>query len=246
MNTSQREALAQRVKDNFGVVAAKLSELEVDIRALWVEFEQLEHGEEIMGCITKAQFCRRVLHRTPRAVQYMLAGGNRSEKLSLLNGPLPMPDVVPFEVRRDKFFGKDCIERNTAVIRELSEHLKKTAGLEVKDFKWSPFTSDPDKHLGDGCGNGINEDRYHLTLVVSKDDVQKIAAAFVPTEATPRKELRRLIVEDLDTPNFQTRISRLHRFVTSLARDLGLSFRTIQVVAGAVPEQLACQTQNNP
>jgi hypothetical protein len=73
---SYREALAQRVITGCHLLAPKLSALADDIRALWVEFEDLRHGESILGCATKKEFCSTHLGRTPRAVRYLLAGGN--------------------------------------------------------------------------------------------------------------------------------------------------------------------------
>ena len=51
-------------------------ELEPFMRELWARFAALKRNERIAGCATKEQYCERVLHRTPRAVRYMLAGGN--------------------------------------------------------------------------------------------------------------------------------------------------------------------------
>ena len=80
-----REALALRVVEGIACLAPKLSALAEDIRQLWVEFEALKPGETIMGCATKKQFCD-LIGRTPRAVRYMLAGGNvnRGETISPL------------------------------------------------------------------------------------------------------------------------------------------------------------------
>ena len=75
-----REALAKRVVEQVRLVGASLKDLETDIRALWEEFERLQDGETIMGCRTKGEFCDRILGRTPRAVQYMLKGGNPTDK----------------------------------------------------------------------------------------------------------------------------------------------------------------------
>ena len=74
--TIDREQLAQRVIVGIGSIATKLSELEPDIRQLWIEFKNLPHGETIMGCATKKEFCETHLHRTPRAIQYLLNGGS--------------------------------------------------------------------------------------------------------------------------------------------------------------------------
>jgi hypothetical protein len=96
----EREALAQRVIAAISSVSRKLSELEPDIRALWVEFENLSDGETILGCSTKKEFCETKLHRTPRAIQYLLNGGSnqnyvpaaeRSEIISPPAGFAPTP-----------------------------------------------------------------------------------------------------------------------------------------------------------
>ena len=90
-----REALAQKVIDGIGVISVKLEELKPDIELLWLEFDKLADGETILGCSTKTEFCKQYLHRTLRAVRYMLAGGNvkpivtPGEKLS------PTDDVPP-------------------------------------------------------------------------------------------------------------------------------------------------------
>lgn len=74
--TKRREALARRVVQGMKVLSVKLMDLEEDIRALWTEFDNLGDGETIMGCATKREFCIKILDRTPRAVRYMLTGGN--------------------------------------------------------------------------------------------------------------------------------------------------------------------------
>jgi hypothetical protein len=71
-----REALAQRIVEKCSVMLVALADLEVDIRSLWKEFERLPTGETILGCTTKKEFCEKKLGRTPRAVRYMLDGGN--------------------------------------------------------------------------------------------------------------------------------------------------------------------------
>jgi hypothetical protein len=75
-----RELLAQRVVDRFVALDAKLTDFEADIRALWKEFDSLKTGEKILGCRTRKHFCAKHLHRTPRAVRYMLSGGNPVSK----------------------------------------------------------------------------------------------------------------------------------------------------------------------
>jgi hypothetical protein len=88
-----RELLAQRVVDGCQIIAAKLKDLEKDIRALWAEFDLLKTGDTIMGCKTKKEFCERHLCRTPRAIQQML---KRSEQCSRPSegGDDEEPDVL--------------------------------------------------------------------------------------------------------------------------------------------------------
>ena len=54
----------------------KLVELKKPIRQLWYYFDHLKTGERILGCATKTEYCKKFLHVSLRAVQYMLAGGN--------------------------------------------------------------------------------------------------------------------------------------------------------------------------
>jgi hypothetical protein len=67
------ESLAVHVQT--GVLAA-LSTLKPFIEELWKRFDALEDGETIAGCTTRKEYCEQILNRTPRAVRYMLDGGN--------------------------------------------------------------------------------------------------------------------------------------------------------------------------
>jgi hypothetical protein len=85
MNARQkRNALARAVVKQIKSLLVELKDLEEDIRQLWVEFDHLPAGEKILDCSTKKQFCEKQLGRTPRAVRYMLDGGNhkRGETVS--------------------------------------------------------------------------------------------------------------------------------------------------------------------
>jgi hypothetical protein len=123
--TIDREALAQRVVSAVGSIATKLTELEADLRLLWVEFENLSDGETILGCSTKKEFCETKLHRTPRAVQYLLKGGNaanmaqRRENISL--PPAPEPEPAQSKVHPDsKRFG-DALKKAVAADRKRND-----------------------------------------------------------------------------------------------------------------------------
>jgi hypothetical protein len=75
------EQLAKRVIRQVRALTPKLKELEADLRRLWVEFEKLPKGERILGCQTKAQFCEKKLHRTPRAIQHLLYGRTTEQRI---------------------------------------------------------------------------------------------------------------------------------------------------------------------
>jgi hypothetical protein len=75
------ENLGVFVRDGMIGVVTKLVELKPYVEELWTRFER---GEVILGCSTRKEFCQQVLQRTPRAVRYMLEGGNhkRGETVS--------------------------------------------------------------------------------------------------------------------------------------------------------------------
>jgi hypothetical protein len=73
---ARREDLADRVILAVGAAFSKLAEHKKEIRELWAAFDNLQPGEMIKGCTTKTEFAQQHLHRTPRAIRYMLRGGN--------------------------------------------------------------------------------------------------------------------------------------------------------------------------
>jgi len=87
----KRTVLAKRVITGVKSVLVELKDLEDDIRQLWVEFANLPKKENILGCSTKKQFCTKHLGKTPRAVRYMLDGGNhkRGETVSPMKNDPP-------------------------------------------------------------------------------------------------------------------------------------------------------------
>jgi hypothetical protein len=76
---SSAEMRARSILSRMDSIAAKLKTLEADIRILWEDFDNLKAGETILGCATKKEFCEKKLHRTPRAIQYLLAGQSNPE-----------------------------------------------------------------------------------------------------------------------------------------------------------------------
>ncbi len=69
----QSEALARYIKTSM---LKSFAELKPYIEELWTRFDALKDGETIAGCTTRKEYCENVLNRTPRAVRYMLHGGN--------------------------------------------------------------------------------------------------------------------------------------------------------------------------
>jgi hypothetical protein len=136
---SYREALAQRVITGCSLLAPKLRALADDIRALWAEFEALQPGEAICGCTTKKEFCTNHLGRTPRAVRYLLAGGNprRGETIS----PAPeQDDEAAFRLELEMFHAcgratghvpEALLESLTTRERALAHYLTTTEAPEV-------------------------------------------------------------------------------------------------------------------
>jgi hypothetical protein len=87
-----RDALAQKIVDGVGALLITLKEMRADIVLLWAEFDRLEKGGTILGCATKKAFCERYLHRTPRAVRYMLEGGNSAnQREEIISPAAPLP-----------------------------------------------------------------------------------------------------------------------------------------------------------
>lgn len=164
MNCEQREALAAKVVEGVQDVCVKLATLEADIRLLWSEFEALRGTEPIAGCYTKKEFCERVLHRSPRAVRYMLDGGNhnRRETVSPADGPLA--------IRKRELFGENCEAKHAEEIEKLKDKLA-AHGVHNAELSWRPLTS---------AYFGVCQDRYTLTIHVSKTDVEKISELFRP------------------------------------------------------------------
>ncbi len=104
---AEREALAQRVADAFHAAFAKLAEHKEDIEQLWREFEHLKPGETIMQCRTKTEYCQKVLHRSIRAAQYMLTGGNPVAKRKRETVSRATPAITPKQ--RDRLLSAAAI-----------------------------------------------------------------------------------------------------------------------------------------
>ena len=81
----RRDALADVVIGAVMEAFQKLADHREDIARLWSEFAHLRPGETIKGCRTKKEFCETRLRRTPRAIQYMLAGGNPNNRREIIS-----------------------------------------------------------------------------------------------------------------------------------------------------------------
>jgi hypothetical protein len=98
------EMRARSILSRIESVSAKLKTLEADIRALWLDFDNLKTGETILGCATKKEFCEKKLHRHPRTVQYLLAGQSNPidrphKEPSELSSPAPAPEPAATPAR---------------------------------------------------------------------------------------------------------------------------------------------------
>lgn len=75
LSTISNDELGLRITDLVGAASRSLSELESLVREAW---RRLEDGQTVNGCRTKTEFCDKILHKSHRAVQYMLVGGNHN------------------------------------------------------------------------------------------------------------------------------------------------------------------------
>jgi hypothetical protein len=169
----KRTVLAKRVITSVKSVLVELKDLEDDIRQLWVEFENLPTSEKILGCSTRKQFCERRLGKTPRAVRYMLDGGNhkRGETVSpMKNDPPSLFDIGPDE----QFFAKTMDEAKKRVTAHIEPgpsrfetSVKHFAKLMIKEG----YRALASKHHPDKGGNtedmaGINAAEHRLSTMV--------------------------------------------------------------------------------
>jgi hypothetical protein len=201
-----REALAKKVAKGFRA----LKDIADDVRQLWAEFDALADGETIMDCHTKTEYCEKVLGRSMRSVQYMLVGGNhqRHETVSRTRAD-----------RRTKLFGEGCTERHAEEVNALR---KKLSPKQVTQIEWAPEAPDPDSDAACGDYYEPTEDRYRLSMVGSKDEVEKVAVALGPEKKIERRQLLQEVIESLQADNAETTRVRFERFVEQLAKGLSL------------------------
>jgi len=137
------EMRARSIISRMEGFAAKLKTLEDDLRALWLDFENLKAGDTILGCATKKEFCEKKLGRTPRAIQYMLAGGNpnntRSEIISPVESSiLPVQDpAIPTPAPAPK------PERT---LEDVLDKLVERIALQPCGYYASKFKAYPEQH----------------------------------------------------------------------------------------------------
>jgi hypothetical protein len=74
------DTLAKFVASLAGSIAEQLEGLQPYYVELRQRFHHIRKGEAILGCPTWGEYCDRVLHRTRRAINYWLAGGNPVSK----------------------------------------------------------------------------------------------------------------------------------------------------------------------
>jgi len=143
-----RELLAQRVIDGCTVISATLKSLEPDIRKLWLEFDKLTSGERIHGCKTKREFSDRYLGRTPRAIRYMLAGGNPSNQSK---GEIISPALDVFDAAY-QYLSAFTSEENLGRLPALLDHLKFGHTLTAEEQKTLKAVLTQLEHLSEQAG----------------------------------------------------------------------------------------------
>lgn len=118
------DALSSHVENGVLGVGKALADLRPYIEELWTRFDVLEPGQTIRGCRTRKQYCAKVLQRTPRAVRYMLDGGNPISKRGETVSPA---EVVPKAVidhvfeKLSTFSSESFLGRVPALIDELND-----------------------------------------------------------------------------------------------------------------------------
>lgn len=70
------ESEARRIIAGFSALDKKLADFKPAVERLRDAFKAMPRDAKILGCTSFKHFCKTHLHRTPRAVFYMLAGGN--------------------------------------------------------------------------------------------------------------------------------------------------------------------------
>jgi len=90
------EALGRYVAESIAGVLRRLEDLRPYYEELWRRFDQLQDGETICGCVTRTEYCAKILHRSIRSVQFALYGRNTATKnppsLAVFN---PRPVIFP-------------------------------------------------------------------------------------------------------------------------------------------------------
>lgn len=148
------DQLAEHVRDGIGGVYFSMAMIAPYIQELWRRFETLGAGESISGCRTKKEYCETVLNRTPRAVRYMLAGGNpvskrnpgkQRETVSSSGEPAPVHNADAASGSNIQKLQKvqDLLEQASNLIREVKE-IKTCAEYEmlVQIHSWSHGNTD--------------------------------------------------------------------------------------------------------
>lgn len=92
------KALARYVSGRMVGILVNLADLRPFVTELWNRFDLLKGNQTIAGCRTRKEYCEKVLHRTDRAVRYMLAGGNPVSKRVRNSNAGPRTDSAPTSV----------------------------------------------------------------------------------------------------------------------------------------------------
>jgi hypothetical protein len=140
------EALVLHIQNETVGVLRRISELRPFYVELWARFERLPMSGKIMGCSTRTEFARDVLHRSMKSIQYALYGRN-GHALYERGG---LPDVIDRmkyeeEEREDARLGKEAKQEE----QEEQEERDGTRRKEAVAKKYEALKAKPPDQLTD-------------------------------------------------------------------------------------------------
>jgi hypothetical protein len=201
---TEAENLARSILARMDSVAAKLKTLEDDVRRLWMEFDKLKPGETILGCATKKEFCETKLHRTPRAVRYMLEGGNpNNDNVRYLKpGEIISPQPEIHDAHPESIYNQDSFTVFSVDVETYTQHPLSQSHLRGVD-------------KGDGgkrsCfaygkpGFQTSDEILALAVMRQEDEEFRLSRLIVDSRLAPERQIeigRRLVRHMMETyPN---------------------------------------------
>jgi hypothetical protein len=224
------EQLADYVTHGWGTALLNLVELKPYVEALWQHFDSLPKGEAIAGCKTRKEFCYKLLHRSPRAIQYMLYG-RAPAKIR------PREDSQSTEHEGESVAGNTLDERDeleapqVMLRRHACEILKVLTAPSVIDDssrirRAASLVHDLQRALDDGVFNPTPGSQQ---MVITPRPILSLPAP--PNAVIDFQQLRRQIAELHSTEKISRAVEAYLATAFTDFRDLGLTFRFEVTVA---------------